>query len=108
MTAPTSAAGARAAAMGEKRKQGEQPRDKKHQPETDEKSRCTLGGLGHTTSLEIAAAGEIGRKYRFVLVVTSSLTGPRIESGGAAICLAGDGALRLRDSWNNSKLAHQP
>ncbi len=62
----------RLAAIREKSKQGEQARDQKHQPETNQKSGCTLGGLGHTTSLDNAPECETGRRYRFVLVVTSN------------------------------------
>src|SRR5580704_7622806 len=64
------AAGAGIAAIYKKRIQREQPRNKKHQPEANKEKGGSSGRLGHTTILEVIPASEMGRKYRFVLVVT--------------------------------------
>ena len=65
------AAGTGIATIHEKRVQREQPRNEKHQPEANKEKGGSFGRLGHTTILEGTPAKEMGRKYRFVLVVTT-------------------------------------
>src|SRR5208282_5062528 len=78
------AAGAGIAAIHEKRKQREQPRYKKHQPEANKEYSGALGRLRHTTILEGIPASEMGRKYRFVLVVTTGYAAFRTNRVGGS------------------------
>src|SRR5208282_1669965 len=87
-------AGSGIVTIREKRKQGEHSRGEKHQPKTDEERGRTLGRLGHTTSLKFVVFHEIGRKYRFVLVVTT----------GYAACGALAKRLKRSERWGAAQV----